>query len=146
MKKKLITCFTAAIVSFAAASYADITMHSYAANACQKLSGQWAGTGTAKNWMIGQCEYSGSGTASSVDAAGNFTLKFNADKDSGSMLCPKHTSQQMSGKCINGDITINTEYGSLKGSLSEKTGEAKGTLHISPGVQADLTIRIQRTG
>lgn len=144
MKKILSGCITATILSFTAAAHANVTMQSYAANACASIPGQWSGSATAKHWMIGECVYKGSGVASQIDASGNFTLQFTANKDSGNFLCPGSVTESLPGKCVSGKITITTDYGKLTGSLTETSGQAKGTLHISPGVEADLSIKIQR--
>lgn len=144
MKRTLLMGFTAATLSFANMSHADATFHSNIPNACEYISGHWAGTGKASNWVIGECIYHGSGTVSTVDNTGHFKVEVTSDKDSGSLLCPAHTTKQLKGMCINGVVTIMTEYGNLAGYFSQNTGDAKGTLSVAPGMSADVEIQFQR--
>src|SRR5580658_5944540 len=108
MKKSLVISFTAALISFANLSHADFTIHSLNANDCSGLSGQWGGTGHVTNWLIGACDYHGSGQMSDVDDAGHFTLSITADKDSGSFICPSHVATSLQGSCVNGTLSIQT--------------------------------------
>ena len=136
----------AAALLFSNASLADYTFHSSDANVCEHTTGQWVGTGKATNWFIGECVYHGSGKINPPDNAGKFTLNVMADKDSGSILCPSHTKKQLTGMCANGIVTIMTEYGNMLGNFSENAGDAKGTLSVSPGMNAEVTIQFQRMG
>jgi|SRR5579885_1691787 hypothetical protein len=145
MKKSLIISLAATLISFANVSHADFTIRTLGVNGCSNLAGQWAGVGQVSNWMI-DCNYHGSGQMSGIDGAGKFTLNINIDKDSGSFLCPAHTSKQLEGTCVNGNLYINTGYGDLSGSVSQNIGNAKGTLTIAPGVSADVSIQFQRAG
>jgi hypothetical protein len=88
--------------------------------------------------------YRGSGTASAIDAAGNFTADLTADRYSGSSLCPDHAAEHLTGVCRNGKVVITTNYGKLDGDFSKNGGTAKGTVTISPGINVDLSIQFQR--
>ena len=125
-------------------SHADYILHSNSSNSCEHISGQWSGTGQAYNWMLGHCKYHGSGVVSTPDPEGNFTITVNAYKDSGSILCPSHSIRQLHAKCINGMVTIHTEFGNLLGNFSENDGNAQGTLSVAPGVEAKVEIEFQR--
>ncbi len=140
----LLIGFAAATLSFASMSHADATLYSGVANACEYISGHWAGTGKASNWVIGECIYHGAGTISTLDTTGHFRIEVTSDKDSGSILCPNHTSKQLTGICINGVVTIMTEYGNLAGNFSQNAGNANGTLSVAPGMNADVEIQFQR--
>ncbi|KTD25393.1 Uncharacterised protein [Legionella lansingensis] len=146
MKQNLIIGFIAAAMSFANMSHADFIFHSSASNACEDVSGYWTGKGKASNWLIGDCVYHGSGTVSALDSTGHFTVEVTADKDSGSFVCPKHTTEQLTGVCVNGVATIMTQYGDLTGNFTKNTGDAKGTLSASPGVDVYVTIKFIRAG
>jgi len=145
MKRILLMGFSAALISFTHSSYANYNFHSNQPNACEYVAGQWAGAGKATNWML-ECTYHGSGSSSSLDAAGNFTIDLIADKDSGSFLCPSHAEKHLKGICQNGNVTIFTEYGDMSGSFTKNTGEAKGTLSVGPGMSADVSLQFQRLG
>lgn len=125
-------------------SHADAIFYSSLANACEYISGHWAGTGKASNWVLGDCIYHGAGTVSSLDATGHFKIEVASDKDSGSILCPNHATKQLTGICLNGVVTIMTEYGNMTGSFSQNSGSAKGTLSVAPGMNADVVIQFQR--
>lgn len=146
MKRILFMGLTVTTLLFSNLSQAAFTFHSSMPNACQDIAGQWSGKGKATNWLIGDCVYHGSGSTSTINATGNFTVKVSVDKDSGNFLCPKHVTQQLTGVCTNGNVTIKTEYGNLKGSFSQTGGNAKGTLSVAPGMDADVTMQFQRVG
>ncbi|KTD73705.1 hypothetical protein [Legionella tucsonensis] len=142
MKQKLLIGFTVAALSFATISHADFTFYS-SANSCEDVPGNWAGSGKASNWLI-ECVYNGSGTVSALDSAGNFKIEVSADKRSGSILCPDHHTTKLEGVCVNGTVTIKTEYGNLNGIFTKNSGSAKGALNISPGVDVDVAIQFKR--
>ena len=146
MKRNVRIGLMAAALSFANMSYADFIFRTNNPNACESLAGQWAGTGKAYNWLVGTCIYHGIGLISTLDSSGSFTVDSAADKDSGSFLCPNHAARQLTGNCINGVITVKTEYGNLTGTISANSGDAKGTLTISPGVTAEVTTTFSRVG
>lgn len=146
MKRILFIGLTTALISFANTSQANFSFHSSVPNACEYVAGQWTGSGKATNWFIGECIYHGSGSSSTLDPAGNFTIQVSADKDSGSILCPSHAEKQLSGVCQNGAVTIMTEYGNMTGGFTKNTGEAKGTLSVGPGMNAEVTLQFQRVG
>ncbi|MFC3909751.1 hypothetical protein ACFORL_11785 [Legionella dresdenensis] len=126
------------------ACHANFMFQSFTPNVCDNLAGNWAGSGKASNWIIGTCSYHGTGTISAVDSNGRFSVKVSADKDSGNLLCPAHAAKQLTGTCLNGIITIITEYGDLAGNFSENNGQAKGTLTVAPGIKADVLVNFQR--
>lgn len=142
MKQKLLIGFTAAALSFASLSHADFTFYS-GANMCGDVPGNWAGSGKASNWLI-ECAYDGAGTVSTLDSAGNFTIEVNADKRSGSLVCPSHNTTKLKGVCVNGTVTIKTEYGNLNGIFTKNSGSAKGKLTVSPGIALDVAIQFKR--
>ncbi len=125
-------------------SYADFTFHASTPNACEHLAGRWSGTGTASNWAIGECAYHGSGLISPLDNDGNFTVDVVSDKDSGSFLCPSHNEKHLTGTCVNGVTIIHTEYGDISGNFSQNSGNAQGTLSVTPGLKVDVFMQFGR--
>ena len=146
MKHLLLTGVIATTMSFAPILNADFTFHSSEPNACEHIPGHWVGTGQATNWFIGTCVYHGSGSTSALDSTGHFTMEVTAKKDSGNYLCPNEAAKQLHGVCINGVVTIMTEYGELAGNFSENNGDAGGTLAVGPGMSADIAIQFHRIG
>jgi hypothetical protein len=146
MKRNALMGIMVATIAFANVSYADFTFHTNHSNACESLPGQWAGSGKASSWWIGECVYHGAGLISTLDRAGNFSLEVSADKDSGSFLCPNHATQQLAGICVNGVVTVKTDYGNLTGNFSNNAGTANGTLTVSPGINAEVTLSFARVG
>lgn len=144
MKKKLLIGLTVVTLSFTSISYANFTFYSGSTN-CEDISGVWSGSGKASNWLIGECVYNGSGTVGSVDGAGNFKLEVSADKHSGNFMCPDHATKKLTGVCLNGVVKIKTEFGDLVGDFSQNTGNAKGKLSVSPGIDVDVSILFNRT-
>lgn len=144
MKKGFVFGVAITLLSFASLSHANIIIHSYSANSCDDLAGEWTGTGKASNWAIGKCVYHGAGQLKNVDTAGNFILDLSVDKDSGSILCPAHTTAHMSGHCSDGRVTLITDYGHLTGDVANGSGHANGTLTVSPGITADVDIQLQK--
>jgi hypothetical protein len=141
MKRILINGFIAATLSFATMAHADFTFRLNTKDGCDYLAGKWFGTGKASNWFLGECIYHGSGTISGLDNMGRFTAEVKADKDSGSGLCPEHTTKQVKGICFNGVVRIKTEYGHLDGNFSQYSGDAKGNLSVAPGMSADVEVQ-----
>ncbi|KTC98365.1 hypothetical protein [Legionella erythra] len=125
-------------------SYANFTFYPNALNNCTSIAGNWAGKGMASSWLTGECHYHGAGTVSAVDSNGHFNIELAVDKDSGSFLCPNHTTKQLAGVCRDGVVTIQTEYGNLNGHFSENTGNASGKLTVSPGMSADVSVQFYR--
>ena len=146
MKRNLLMVLTAAVLSFSSISYAEFIFQFSSSNACETIPGHWSGKGRAPNWLLGDCVYHGSGEVSALDNTGHFTVNVNADKDSGSPLCPEHASQILNAVCSNGVVSIHTEFGSLSGTFSETTGSATGTLSVTPGLEADVSIKFTRAG
>ena len=144
MKRSLLMGFLAATMSFTSLSYADFTFHSSSQNACEAISGPWSGSGKAYNWFIGECKYHGSGVASALDETGRFTVEVNATKDSGNFLCPAQATEKLIGICADGNAVIITQYGNLTGSFSQNAGNAGGTLSVSPGMNAEVSIQFFR--
>ncbi|KTD67241.1 MULTISPECIES: hypothetical protein [Legionella] len=145
MKQKLLIGFTAVALSLAHMAHADFTFYS-GANNCDEIPGNWAGSGKATNWLIGECAYNGSGTLGELDTNGSFDIEVSADKSSGSFVCPDHNTTKLKGVCVNGKVTIKTEYGNLSGIFSKTSGSAKGTLSVSPGMDVDVSIQFKRVG
>lgn len=143
MKRNVLIGFLATL-TFTNLAYADFTWHSTEPNSCEHVSGHWAGVGKASNWFIGDCVYHGAGIVSLLDSSGNFTVEVTAHKDSGSILCPAETKRTLSGVCVNGVTTIMTEYGNMTGSFSQNAGDAKGTLSVAPGINAEVSLQFQR--
>lgn len=125
-------------------AHADYSFRLADTESCDKLTGNWSGKARVKNWAIGTCKYIGTGTVGPVDSSGHFTIYGKADKDYGVSLCPDHASQQLNGVCANGVVSIKTDYGKLKGTFSENSGNAKGTLAVSPGIEADVSVEFYR--
>lgn len=146
MKRNLQLAFIAAIMSFTSMSHAEFIFHLNTPNACDSISGHWSGKGRATNWLLGECSYHGSGEISTVDSTGHFTVNVTADKDSGSPFCPAHSTEKLNAVCANGVVTVKTEFGNLVGNFSDTSGSAKGTLTVSPGMDADVSIKFQRAG
>lgn len=146
MKRNVLMGIMAVTMSFMNMSHADFTFHSNDPNACEYVAGHWSGTGKAHNWLLGDCVYYGLGTASILDNAGNFIMEVTADKDSGSFLCPNHSSKRLSGVCVNGVVTVMTQYGNLAGNFLSNSGEASGTLSVASGMSADVMIQFLRVG
>ncbi|PWY56466.1 hypothetical protein DGG96_02380 [Legionella qingyii] len=145
MKQKLLIGFTAVSLTFASISHADFTFYSGSSN-CEDIPGNWSGSGKASNWLIGECVYNGAGTVGALDSAGNFPIEVNADKRSGSIMCPRHNTTKLRGICVNGTVTIKTEYGNLNGIFSKNSGSANGKLTVSPGMDVDVAIQFKRVG
>lgn len=143
MKSKV---FLAAIGALAinTATYADYSFRLANTESCDTISGTWTGTAKASSWFLGTCVYHGTGIVSSVDSSGHFTIQATADKDSGSILCPEHGAERVNAVCSNGLVTVKTEFGNLKGSFSNNTGSAEGTLSVSPGIEADVSAQFRR--
>lgn len=144
MNRFLLTGLTAATMFFINISHADFTFHSMAPDSCEHVTGQWAGTGEASNWILGSCTYHGIGSTGPIDLAGNFIISVVAEKESGSYLCPSTATKQLVGNCINGVVTIMTEYGNLNGNFSSTAGDANGRLYVGPGIYADVSLQFQR--
>lgn len=136
---------TATLLSLASFAHANFTFHSNIANACDHVPGHWAGKGKATNRMI-ECTYHGYGTSSALDSAGKFTMELVADKDSGSFLCPGHAEKKLVGVCVNGEVTLMTDYGNLIGGFTENMGDATGELSIGLGMGADVSLHFDRVG
>jgi hypothetical protein len=143
MKGKFLIGLAIATLSLTNAAHADFTFYSEDHH-CKHVHGSWSGSGKAHHWLIGTCEYNGSGTISELDSNGHFGLQVKADKQSGSLLCPRHTEHALTGKCVNGEVTVMTEYGNLTGIFSEHSGTSSGTLNVSAGVNVDVEIQFKR--
>lgn len=142
MKGKLFIGFAILAFSLTKAAHADFTFYA-SSNDCKNVSGDWKGSGTASHWLL-ECAYNGSGTISYIDNSGNFSLDVTADKQSGSILCPQHTEHKLKGVCVDGVVTVKTEYGNLTGVFSENTGSSNGTLNVSAGIDVAVAIQFQR--
>ena len=125
-------------------AYAEYSFSLANTESCESIAGSWSGKGKATNWLLGSCTYYGTGIVSIVDNTGHFSVRIIADKDYGNKLCPEHATEQLNGVCLNGVVTIKTDFGSLKGNFSENNGSAKGTLSVSPGIDADVSIHLFR--
>lgn len=146
MKKLVLIGITAMTLSTINTAYAGFSFHLANADSCQTISGQWIGSGKASNWFIGDCIYHGTGTASTLDSQGHFTLSVVAQKDSGHFFCPEQSTKALSGVCANGEVVFNTEYGALKGSFANNVGQAHGTLTASPGIDVEVAIEFRHVG
>ena len=144
MKPNIFLGLISATILLTSTSYADYSFRLNSSESCNSISGPWAGKGSASSWFIGRCDYHGKGIVSTVDENGHFTVQVNVDKDSGSPLCPPHASEQFNAVCKNGMVTIKTEFGSLKGTFTSNRGNASGTLSVSPGLEADVSIQMYR--
>jgi hypothetical protein len=144
MKKNIGKGCIGLIWLLAGSAYAEY--HFYLANssACNTISGEWSGKGKASNWLLGSCTYHGTGTISAVDTSGHFTAMVSAQKDHGPALCPAHISQQVHAVCLNGEMTIKTDFGRLNGTFGTNSGSANGTLSVSPGIEADVSMQFYR--
>jgi hypothetical protein len=144
MKQGIVLGLISATILFTNISYADYSFRLNNPEECTQLSGIWSGKGSASSWFLGQCNYHGTGTISTVDDNGNFSVQVNVDKDSGSPLCPPHATEQLNAVCKGGIVTIKTEFGNLKGTFTPTNGNASGTLSVSPGLEADVSIQMHR--
>ncbi|KTD56329.1 hypothetical protein Lsan_3017 [Legionella santicrucis] len=142
MKGKSFIGLMVIALSLTKAAYADFTFYS-STNDCKHVSGDWKGSGTASHWLV-ECAYEGSGTISGVGREGGFTVDVEAYKLSGSSLCPHHTKHKLTGVCVNGVVTIKTEYGNLSGYFSTDSGSSNGTLKVAPTIDVDVAIQFQR--
>ncbi len=142
MKKILLISSIATLLSLTNLAHADFLFNSTDADACKTIPGNWQGTGKASHWLIGICNYHGTGTASAIDAAGNFNFDVALQRDSGSLLCPASHTDRFAGHCVNGKATLVTSYGTLNGNFSGDSAHAQGTLTIS-GLDVDVEFNFQ---
>lgn len=133
-----------AILLFPLVSHAHITLSSLDGNSCASIPGNWFGKGKATNWLIGTCTYHGDGAISALDNKGRFTITVSAHKDAGSFVCPKETTEQLSGICDNGVVTLQTAYGDIKGDFNTSSGTARGKLTVSAGIDAEIELSFYR--
>lgn len=126
------------LLCFAFTVHADIVISFDAPNTCANLDGSWSGTSKVSHWLSGICTYHGTGTIIFIDAFGHFRVSGRADKDSGSFLCPAQISEQLSGVCVDGLMTIKTDFAVVTGTLSGNSGSAQGRLTLSPGLDVDV--------
>jgi hypothetical protein len=135
----------AAILLVSGVSHADYSFHLSGSNAvCEDILGDWSAKGKATNWLLGSCTYHGTGTVSPVDSDGHFTAQVTAYKDYGTSLCPKHFSEQINATCVDAVVTVKTDFGRLKGTFSGTSGSASGTLSVSSGINANVSIKFFR--
>lgn len=144
MKKRLFLGLISATALFSCSSHADYSFRLSNLDSCSSISGAWSGKGRASNWFIGQCDYYGSGTVSVVDENGLFTVQVNVTKDSGSPLCPPRGKELLNAVCKDGVVTIKTNFGNLNGTFSFNHADASGTLSVTPGLDADVSIQMWR--
>lgn len=144
MKRIILAGLSSITLFFAAVSHADFTFYSNTQNSCASISGVWAGSGKVHHWMIRDCVYQGTGVVSTVDESGQFTLNISCDKSAGGLICPKHVETQLKGTCADGVVSITTGYGDLEGHFSSTSGNASGTVTVSPGISADVSVQFQR--
>lgn len=144
MKKMIWVAWTVKTVLFCPLSYANYTIELNNVDACHSIAGTWVGKGKATNWIIGTCKYHGEGMLGNIDNAGRFTITASAHKDYGNALCPQRVKQVLNAVCINGVMSVKTDYGSLRGVLNEMTGSANGTLSLSPGMDAKVSLQFSR--
>jgi hypothetical protein len=145
MQRNLRLSLMIAAMSFINAAHANFRLHAADAFSCDYITGHWAGTAKAYNWFVGDCLYHGNLTVSTVDNEGNFSMDITADKDVGSSMCPTHVGLQFKGACSQGAIAMRTDYGNLTGSFSKFAADVKGTITLAPGVNAEVSIQMQRT-
>lgn len=146
MKRTLLMTSLVPMLIFGNLTYANFSFHSSAQDSCEYVTGRWDGAGKVSNWFLGSCTYHGVGVLGSLDSNGVFTAEVTAYKDSGSFFCPKKAKEKFTGVCVNGLVTMNTNYGNLNGSFSQSEGNAQGTLSIAPGMSAEVSIQFQRSG
>lgn len=144
MKNKLMKGLVLATCMVVNLAHAQFNFQGSHANSCEDLQGNWTGNGKGHNWLVGDCHYHGSGTVSPLDSSGRFTAEVHASKDSGSPMCPNHASKHVVGYCTQGVIKVVTEYGTVKGNYADNAGNLKGTLTISPGMDADVSLKFVR--
>ena len=144
MKRSVLSGFLLTTMMVTSIAHADFKFYSNSSDICNNISGEWNGKGSASNWLIGTCIYHGKGTIGTPDSTGRFTLNLDIEKDSGNFLCAKHTIREFSGTCVNGDVTIITEFGNLQGTFSENSGSASGTLTAVLGMTIDVSTQFQR--
>lgn len=144
MKQGIMLGLISATVLLAGTAYADFSFRLTDSDDCSQLSGDWSGKGSASSWFLGRCDYHGTGTISPLGQNGALSVQVTVDKDSGSPLCPPHASERLDAVCSNGVVTIKTQFGSIKGMFTPTSGNASGTLSVSPGLEADVSIKMYR--
>lgn len=144
MKRVLSIGLSVAAMFTATMSHADFTFYSTKADSCETISGTWSGSGKGSNWLLGECAYHGEGIISTLDETGQFTLNISVDKDSGSFICPKHEEQSLKGTCVNGVVTLLTDYGNLTGDFSDNAGSASGSLSAM-GMSVEVSAQFHRS-
>lgn len=123
-------------------AYADVVLMS-GVNACQDVVGHWSGTAIVSSRITGDCLYRGNGIVDGIDARGNFSFHLQANKDKGSDICPANVNHTLSANCVNGAITLKTNYGNLTGTMSGKTGHASGKVSFM-GLSAKISVQLQK--
>lgn len=139
----LLGCVSAAAL-LTGSVYANYSFMLEDSSDCSTISGGWSGRGKAHNWLLGSCTYHGKGTVSSVDSNGRFFAQVEVDKDHGVGLCPQHVTERIDAQCVNGLVTVKTDFGSLRGTFTSNSGKASGVLSVAPGIEADVTIQLSR--
>ncbi|MBV9576915.1 MAG: hypothetical protein JO149_09855 [Gammaproteobacteria bacterium] len=142
MKKGILLSFVTALFLLSSSAQANVSIDLGSADACSNIIGSWAGTATLSNPVI-NCQYNGTGNIGSVDENGNFGLDIHANKISG-IFCPNTYADHLAGVCKDGNVSINTGHGDLRGTFSGATGNANGTLSIL-GIQVAMEILFNKT-
>lgn len=139
MKKTFIIGITATLLSFAGASYADFV---FKTAACPNIAGHWSGTGKINNWLT-TCVYHGDGNINPLDGSGKFSLSTTVKKESGGLFCPPKVSVTLNGTCVDGNIRIPTDYGTLNGTVNGNNGGARGTITVA-GISSDVNVTLHK--
>jgi hypothetical protein len=113
---------------------------------CGRLSGKWNGSGKFSHWLVGECVYDGVWTTEALTTPGQFLLRVDIHKKSGSIFCPRRGKTKFKGFCDHGNITIQTGRGVLRGTIAKTEGNAQGTIYILPGLGGTLKVKFVRGG
>lgn len=143
MKRFVYLVFFSALL-LSSSTFAHMSFKLLDSKSCDSLEGQWTGKGKATNWLVGTCVYNGTGVVYPSDSKGVSTVQVTADKESGSFLCPNHTTENLKAVCSNGLISVKTQYGNINGTITPRSGQASGTLVVGPGIEAEVSLQFSR--
>lgn len=144
MKKLMVLgCFAAGFCTSIA--HADFTFFSTEFDACANTSTHWSGTGRGSNWLIGECVYEGDGVLQFDTEHTSFSIEISAHKKSGIALCPEVAHETINGICKNRKITMYTDFGNIEGHVNKIRGKANGTITVSPGITAEVSVQFTTT-
>lgn len=121
--KSLLIGTAASLIFLGSTANANIVIQSInfaGGDICSSVDGIWTGSGkmSALGGMV-KCEYSGKAIVIKVDAANNYSVKVDLQKDSGSGLCPGAEDLVLDGSCNNNTITLKSDQVHLSGGVAD---------------------------